>query len=185
MAWVMVPESRMAGAAYKPSALGAHTGSFFLFSHSVMIYTQFPPLMGCIWSGILFGLMRLPIPSSSWVPLAILDCGIFPAREELCDLTATSWLIKARKWSAQNTWIASPFQHQPVSNVGRRLPEMPSNLSLYHTEWSAMRPVLKSWLVKTLLKKTTEKHNTYCWMISYSILCRDKSWWSTSHPTTD
>ncbi len=78
MAWVMVPEYGMAGAAYKPSALRAHTGSFFLFSNSVMIYTQFPPLMGCIWSGILFGLTRLPIPSSSWVPLAILDCGIFP-----------------------------------------------------------------------------------------------------------
>lgn len=163
----MVPEYGMAGAAYKLSALGAHRGSFFLFYNSVMIYTQFPPLIGCIWTGILFGLTRLPIPSSSWVLLAILDCGIFPAREELCDLTATSWLIKARKWSMQNTWIASPFQHQPVSNVGRRLPEISSNLSLYHTGWSAMRPVMTS----------IEKHNTYCWMISYSILCRDKSWW--------
>lgn len=130
----MVAESGTAGAAYKPSALGAHTGSFFLFSYSVMIYTQFPPLMGCIWRGILFGLTRLPIPSSSWVPLALLECGIFLAWEELCDLTATSWLIKARKWSAQNTWIASPFQHQPVSSVGWRLPEMSSTLVLYHTK---------------------------------------------------
>lgn len=50
----------------------------FLFSYSVLIYTQFPPLMGCILNGILFGLTRIPIPSSSQVPLLILDCGIFP-----------------------------------------------------------------------------------------------------------
>lgn len=49
-----------------------------MFSYSVLIYTPFPPLMGCILSGILFGLTRIPIPSSSWVTIVELDCGIFP-----------------------------------------------------------------------------------------------------------
>lgn len=32
----------------------------------------------------------------------------------------------------RNTWLESPFQHQPDSNLGRRLPEKSSTLLLYH-----------------------------------------------------
>lgn len=75
----MVPESGTAGEILQtPCTWISYRKYVFLFSYSVLIYTQFPPLMGCILSGILFGLTRVPTPNSSSVPLVILDCGIFP-----------------------------------------------------------------------------------------------------------
>lgn len=90
--------------AYKPSALGSHTGSM---SFCFLILYWFTPsshlwwvvfwMVSClVWQGFQF-------PAAPRSHYSYWTVGYFPALEELCDLAATSWLIKARKWSMQNT----------------------------------------------------------------------------------
>lgn len=96
----------------QPSALEAHNGSFFLFSLFRADFHTGPTFDGLylewypVWSDRasksqqLLGLIELQ-------QYSVVEYS--PAGEELHDLTATSWLIKARKWSALNTWLASPL----------------------------------------------------------------------------